>query len=211
MGTSAIVGNSIPTGTGLALAAKINNKNQISVIHIGDGAVEEGAFYESLNFAVVKEIPALYFCENNFYSVYSSLQVRQPESRSIANLANAIGAFTIEGDGNCALSSYKKVKEAIDYCRKERKPVFLELKTFRWLEHCGPNNDDHLEYRTNEEITFWRNKDPIKTLEDDLNSEERKRYNYFCLSLKDEINKAFDFAEKSLPPSQETVHTEIYS
>ena len=74
MGTSAIVGNSIPTGTGLALAAKLNNKNQISIIHIGDGAIEEGAFYESLNFAVVKELYAIYFCENNFYSVYSPLK-----------------------------------------------------------------------------------------------------------------------------------------
>lgn len=211
MGTSAIVGNSIPTGTGLALAAKLNKENQISVIHIGDGAIEEGAFYESLNFAVVKEIPALYFCENNLYSVYSPLEVRQPKSRSIAKMSSAIGAYTVEGDGNCAISTYKNIKKAIDYCRSEKKPVFLELKTYRWLEHCGPNNDDHLEYRSKEEISFWRKKDPIKVLEETLNLEEKQKYNAFCSSLKKEIDIAFDYAEKSKPPSQDNVHTQIYA
>lgn len=211
MGTSAIVGNSIPTGTGLALAAKLNNENQISVIHIGDGAIEEGAFYESLNFAVVKEIPALYFCENNLYSVYSPLEVRQPKFRSIAKMSKAIGAHTIEGDGNFAMSTYENVKNAIDYCRSEKKPVLLELKTYRWLEHCGPNFDDHLNYRSKEEISFWQNKDPIKDLEETLNSEEKRKYKQFCTALKNEIDRAFHFAESSKPPSQDTVHSQIYS
>ena len=83
MGTSAIVGNSISTGTGLALAAKLSKENQISIIHIGDGAIEEEPFYESINFSIVKELPALFFCENNLYSVYSPLDVRQPKGRSL--------------------------------------------------------------------------------------------------------------------------------
>ena len=89
----------LSTGTGLALAAKLNKKDQISIIHIGDGAIEEGAFYESLNFSVVKEIPALFFCENNLYSVYSPLDVRQPNERSLCKLASAIGAHVIKSDG----------------------------------------------------------------------------------------------------------------
>ena len=83
-GTSAIVGNSIPTGTGLALASKLNESGQVSIINFGDGAIEEGAFYESLNFACTKQLPAVYICENNFYSVYSPLNVRQPEGRIIS-------------------------------------------------------------------------------------------------------------------------------
>ena len=170
MGTSAIVGNSIPTGTGLALAAKLNKKDQISIIHIGDGAIEEGAFYESLNFSVVKEIPALFFCENNLYSVYSPLEVRQPNGRSLHKLASAIGANALKSEGNCALDCYENLEKAITYCRTEKKPVFIEFSTYRWLEHCGPNYDDHLGYRSKKEIDFWKGKDPIALLEKKLDA-----------------------------------------
>ena len=66
MGTSAIVGNSIPMGVGLALAIKLQNKKSFACIFIGDGAIEEGVFYESLNFAVLKELPVIFICENNY-------------------------------------------------------------------------------------------------------------------------------------------------
>ena len=79
MGTSAIVGNSIPLGVGLSSSIKTKKKKNISCIFIGDGAIEEGVFYESLNFAVLKNLPVLFICENNLYSVYSPLSVRQPK------------------------------------------------------------------------------------------------------------------------------------
>ena len=83
MGTSAIVGNSIPVGVGLALSSKLKKSDQICVVYLGDGAVEEGVFYESLNFAILKDLRVLFVCENNLYSVYSSLDVRQPKNRKI--------------------------------------------------------------------------------------------------------------------------------
>ena len=69
MGTSAIVGNSIPVGVGLGLSSKIKGPDQISCIFLGDGAIEEGVFYESVNFAVVRKLPVLFICENNSFSV----------------------------------------------------------------------------------------------------------------------------------------------
>ena len=211
MGTSAIVGNSIPTGAGLALAAKLNKKDQISIIHIGDGAIEEGVFYESLNFSVVKEIPALFFCENNLYSVYSPLEVRQPSGRSLYKLASAIGAYAIKSEGNCVFDCYEKIEKAIKYCRKEKKPVFIEFLTYRWLEHCGPNYDDHLSYRSQEEINFWRKKDPIALLEKTLSVEEKNKYLEFCNILESEIDEAFSFAKNDLPPNEDTAYTQIFS
>ena len=83
MGTSAIVGNSIPVGVGLGMSAKIKNTKQVSFIFFGDGAIEEGIFYESINFAIVKKLPVVFICENNLYSVYSPFSVRQPKGRSI--------------------------------------------------------------------------------------------------------------------------------
>ena len=211
MGTSAIVGNSIPTGTGLALAAKLNKKDQISIIHIGDGAIEEGVFYESLNFSVVKEIPALFFCENNLYSVYSGLDVRQPKERSLYKLAEAIGSYSIKSDGNCVFDCFNKIEEAINYCRNEKKPVFIEFSTFRWLEHCGPNYDDDLGYRSKEEIDFWKKKDPILLLERTLEIEEKKKYEKYCNLLENEIEEAFSFAKNDLPPEEDTAYTQVFS
>ena len=90
MGTSAIVGNSIPVGVGLGLAIKLKNEKKISFVFLGDGAIEEGVFYESLNFAIVKQIPVIFICENNLYSVYSSLKVRQPLKRKIYQIKIAL-------------------------------------------------------------------------------------------------------------------------
>ena len=102
MGTSAIVGNSIPTGTGLALAAKLNGNNQVSFIHLGDGAIEEGVFYESLNF-IGKKYSSNLYCENNFYQSIL-LSVRQPNKRKIYKLAESIGAKSYFEDGNNAIN-----------------------------------------------------------------------------------------------------------
>ena len=76
MGTSAIVGNSIPIGAGIAFAEKLKKKNNktLTFIFLGDGAVEEGVFFETINFAVLKKLPCFFICENNFYSVYTSLK-----------------------------------------------------------------------------------------------------------------------------------------
>ena len=72
-GTSAIVAHNIPVGVGMALSIKNKKKKEIVIIYLGDGAVEEGVFFESINFAIIKKLPVLFVCENNFYSVYSSL------------------------------------------------------------------------------------------------------------------------------------------
>ena len=211
MGTSAIVGNSIPTGTGLALAAKLNQERQLAIIHLGDGATEEGVFYESLNFAAVHQIPALFLCENNFYSVYSPLEVRQPNGRCLKTIASALGLKSFFNNGKCPFSIIKIMQEAINFCREKTEPVFMEVETFRWLEHCGPNNDDDLNYRPGNQIKSWFNDDPLKKLELQLDDEQIKKYNEYCQILNDEINKAFEYAELSLPPPIDNLYKDIYS
>ena len=78
MGSTAIVGNTIPIGVGLGLSAQLKETKDVSCVFLGDGAIEEGVFFESLNFAAVRKLPVLFICENNLYSVYSPLSVRQP-------------------------------------------------------------------------------------------------------------------------------------
>ena len=89
-GTSAIVAHNIPVGVGMALSIKNKKKKEIVIIYLGDGAVEEGVFFESINFAIIKKLPVLFVCENNFYSVYSHLKKRQPENRKIYKMVNSM-------------------------------------------------------------------------------------------------------------------------
>jgi TPP-dependent pyruvate/acetoin dehydrogenase alpha subunit len=202
MGTSAIVGNSIPIGVGLALQQSMAKSDYISVVYLGDGAIEEGVFYESINFAVTKKLRVIFVCENNLYSVYSPLKVRQPADRPISNIAKAIGAMSLTCDGNDIFKLRKTFGDAIALTKSSDTPVFIECATYRWLEHCGPNYDNDLNYREQSEFDYWKNKDPIiKAAEQCCLSDYD--LNVIKTELRQEIDEAFDFAENSPFPPQE--------
>jgi pyruvate dehydrogenase E1 component alpha subunit len=200
--STAIVGNSIPLAVGNALHQKIQKLNEISVAYFGDGATEEGAFYESANFAAVRQLPVLFVCENNRFSVYSPLNVRQPEGRSITTLAEAIGLKSIEVDGNDVMKVAEVAAESISSIRNGEGPHLIEFNTYRHREHCGPNWDDDLNYRDDSEIQKWLARDPV-----DLAEEKLFRLNINAGEFKNiekqielDINAAFEFAEQSSFP-----------
>lgn len=164
MGATAIVGNTIPIGVGLALSAKLRSERRISCVFLGDGACEEGVFYESINFAVLHQLPVLFVCENNFYSVYSPLSVRQPKDRRIFEMVRGLGCASEQGDGNDIPSLYSVLKPAVESVRNGQGPMFVELETYRKREHCGPFYDDDLEYRPAEQLEYWLQRDPVNML-----------------------------------------------
>ena len=194
MGTSAIVGNSIPIGVGLGLSAQLKKTKQISCVFLGDGAIEEGAFYEAANFAAVRKLPILFICENNFYSVYSPLSVRHPKGRSIAKMVEGMGINSAEGDGCDAVESHRLIQKAVDTVRSGEGPFFLELFTYRWREHCGPYYDNDLGYRTVEEYEEWLKKEPIGKLEKTL---DPKVVSHTKTEIDAEIQAAFKYADES--------------
>lgn len=211
MGTSAIVGNSIPIGVGLAMGLKLMCSDRITVVYLGDGATEEGVFYESLNFSAVRELPVLFVCENNLYSVYSSLSCRQPKDRKIFNVAQSMGVKAFKFDGNNSNKLTEELGAIVEGIRKTSKPIFVECDTYRWREHCGPNFDDDLKYRDDDEVEAWKANDPIENL-----------ISYLELSQNDitdikesitlEIDQAFSFAEKSpFPDASEAFSDEFAS
>jgi pyruvate dehydrogenase E1 component alpha subunit len=213
MGSTAIVGGTIPVGVGLGLSIQINQTQQVSCVFLGDGAVEEGAFYESANFAALKKLPVLFICENNYYSVYSHLRVRQPEGREIFEMVNAMGVPAEKCDGNDVMLVYKKVNEKIDLIREGRGPQFLEFTTYRWREHCGPNFDNNIGYRSEEEYLDWKRRDPVEHWEKHvvdskmMTSQELKELHD---SVQHEVDQAFNFAEKSEFPEPSEVFTDLY-
>ena len=205
-GSTAIVGNSMPIGVGLALSLQLEKSSAVSAVFCGDGSLEEGVFYESANFAAVRNLPVLFVCENNLYSVYSHLRVRQPKGRKIYKMVEAIGVPALLVDGNDPQAVYKAASDAIAHIRDGRGPFFLELTTYRWREHCGPNYDNDIGYRTEQEFQEWKQKDPIALFEEKLLTEsmiDKVAIKHMEDEIKAEIWAAFDFAESSQFPDPE--------
>ena len=211
-GTSAIVGNSIPIGVGLSFNLIKSKKKNISVVYLGDGAIEEGSFYESLNLAAVKKLPTLFVCENNLYSVYSPLSVRQPKNRNVKKMVKSIGVDSLESDGNDIKKVFNSCKIGINYVRNNRKPFFLFFNNYRWREHCGPNFDNDIGYRTEKEFQIWKKYDPLL-----ISNEVLKKFKISDKFIKEiekvqtsKILSAFKFAEKSKFPDKKELMRNIY-
>ena len=198
MGSTAIVGNTIPVAVGLALEKKLTRKKSIACVFFGDGATEEGAFYESVNFAIIHSLPILFICENNLYSVYSGLEVRQPVDRKIYKMVRAMGISAQHGNGNDVEEVARKVKHAKTMILKSGGPQFLEFDTYRWREHCGPNFDNNIGYREESEFLKWKKKDPLKN----FYSENSQKYIDRKIDIiSREIDDAHQFANDSKFPT----------
>ena len=198
MGSTAIVGNTIPVAVGLALEKKLTRKKSIACVFFGDGATEEGAFYESVNFAIIHSLPILFICENNLYSVYSGLEVRQPVDRKIYKMVSALGISAQHGNANDVEEVARKVKHAKTMILKSGGPQFLEFDTYRWREHCGPNFDNNIGYREESEFLKWKKKDPLKN----FYSENSQKYiDRKIDTISREIDDAHQFADDSKFPT----------
>jgi len=208
-----IVASSIPIAAGYAFAEKRRGGNSIFVSFFGDACIEEGVFHETANFAAQAKLPILFLCENNLYSVYTPLQERQPD-RSLCDVALAHNIRAWEADGNDVFKSYATCREAVDYIRSGNGPAFVSLNTYRWREHCGPNFDNHAGYRTLEEFDFWRERCPVKQVEDMFEreggmSETRRKEIVEALDI--EISAAFEFARNAPLPDLSEASRYVYA
>lgn len=212
-GSTAIVGNSIPIGVGLAHALKLEGKKNLACIFVGDAAIEEGVFYEAANFAALKKLPVLFVCENNLYSVYSNIKVRQPEGRKIHQMVASMGMSSAEFDGNNAIQCYEALSAAAGEIKSGSGPQFLEFHTYRWREHCGPNYDNDIGYRDEKEFLDWKAKDPVKRLESQLFNEkilDEQMIKNIEKEIKTEVDLAFDYAEQSPFPEPSNAFDHLY-
>ncbi len=213
MGSTSIVGGTIPVGTGIGFSISLHGTDQVSCVFLGDGATEEGVFYESINFAALKKLPVLYICENNLYSVYSPLGVRQPAGRNIFEMVRCLGVQSESGDGNDVLDVYTKVSNAVKSIRTGNGPYFLEFATYRWREHCGPNFDNDIGYRTEDEYLQWKTKDPIVSLEATMLQNQTITGGEIVQmdeQLTSEVTSACEFAETSPFPSPAEVSSHLF-
>ena len=160
MGATPIVGGTVPLAVGSAWAARLQRQPRVTVVFFGDGCFEEGVVHESLNFAALHKLPIVFVCENNQFSVYTRLNERQPD-RPIYPIAAAHGLTASSGNGNDLDAVLGLARAAIGRARAGAGPQFLELHTYRWREHCGPNFDDNLGYRSDAEVSAGLAECPI--------------------------------------------------
>jgi pyruvate dehydrogenase E1 component alpha subunit len=160
MGTSAVVCGGIPHAVGCALADRIAGRPHVSVVAFGDGAVEEGGFHESLNFASLRRLPVVFVCENNEWAAFSPLTDRQPHGE-IHRRAAAYAVPGVSVDGNDVGAVQRAATEAVARARRGEGPTLLECRTYRWLEHCGPGDDVTLGLRARADVEAWKARCPI--------------------------------------------------
>lgn len=211
LGATPIVGSTIPIAVGVAFGSVMRGEESVSVVFFGDAATEEGVFHESLNFAALKKLPVIFICENNLYSVYSPLSVRQPEGREIFELARGHGIESYKGDGNDVVEVYTLAEQAIRKARQGGGPTFLEFSTYRWREHCGPNYDNDLGYRTENEFQSWKRCCPIERPKEWLVRDGHFSNQDMVSELETEIEDAVRFAKESPFPEEQSLLKDIYA
>ncbi len=214
LGATPIVASSIPIAVGAAFGAKLKGLNVVTVVYFGEGATEEGTFHESVNFAVLRNLSIIFVCENNLYSVYSPLSVRQPNTRDIVDIAEAHGCEGKRIDGNDVRVIHESASQAVRKARSAGGPTLLECETYRWREHCGPNFDNDLGYRAPAEFEEWQANCPLekaKTYLSELDALSLSWQRDQVDRLSSEIEQAVRFAEKSQFPSRDQLFQDVYA
>ena len=212
-GTSAIVGGAVPIATGAALAAQMKGESHVVVVFLGDATTEEGVASESLNFATLKQLPVIFFCENNFYSVQSPLATRQP-ARSIRGWASGYGLPAVAVDGVNVLAVYEATRAAVERARRGGGPTFIEAPVYRFRAHGGSGDDSRTGYRSEEERETWERIDPIPLFSDYLKSTQRldaAAVDAMEREIANEIAAAFDIALASPNPVEADLYRHVYA
>jgi TPP-dependent pyruvate/acetoin dehydrogenase alpha subunit len=200
MGASAVVGSTISHAVGAALMSKIKNENRIFVTNFGDGALEQGVFHESLNFASLNKVRILFLCEDNNLAVHSPKSERQSFSLESLVASYGIPFYEIE-EGYDFLKVQQKSKIAIDDVRNSNRPVFLKINTARYKEHVGPGEDFSAGYRNESEMNKWKKLDPLIT--------NKELYSEFLGKINNEIEDAVKFGIDSPLPDKKELLSDV--
>lgn len=161
IGASSIVASGIPVAVGAAFANQQAKNGKVIAAFFGDGAVEEGVFWESLNVACLMKLPILFVCEDNGLAVHTRASSTKGY-HSIAGIVAQYNCHVIEESSTDSEVIYQLTKKAIQLIEETKKPVFMQLRYYRYLEHVGVNEDFHVGYRSREDLLEWLQKDPVE-------------------------------------------------
>lgn len=161
MGASAIVGSHIPVAVGVAYANKMHKNGKVAVAFFGDGAIDEGVFWESINAACLMKLPIMFVCEDNGFAVHNPAAQRHGYD-SISDIVSKFKCDVLSDDSTDVEKLYNLAAQARENIIKNQRPCFLHLKYYRYLEHVGINPDFEAGYRSRDEFEKWAQRDPVK-------------------------------------------------
>jgi len=195
-----ILSGALAMGNGSAFASKYQSNNNITVSVIGDGGMEEGIVYEALNLAYLYKLPVLFICEHNTYSTHTHI-LERTNSFDLIEKVKPHGIKCHKFNTNDSLLLAKKMDSIIKEVRKG-KPQFVQINTYRFGSHVGPESDDHYGYRSTKELNMLKKKDPILKMRKILS--DKKNFLQFDknsdIQILNEINEAYKFADTSKFP-----------
>lgn len=212
-GSVPIVGATIPIAVGAGFSHKLDNKKNISVSYLGDGATEEGVFHESLNLAKVNNLPVLFVCENNLFASHMHILERQP-FQSTTRYAIAHGVPALLVDGNDISAVFEAAKTATEHIRNGGGPFYIECVSYRWKGHVGPSDDNDVGLQRSEVLHVWKKRDPIRRLVDTLINNKLITQNDFdtiSYEVRKFIDESWIKAEASDFPDEKYLYSTIYS
>jgi TPP-dependent pyruvate/acetoin dehydrogenase alpha subunit len=160
MGTSAIVGSIISVAVGAAFANKRKGNSKLVAVFFGDGALDEGDFWESLNFACLMKLPVIFVCEDNGLAVHTPTHKRHGYA-SITDIVSKFNCNVLKEDTTDVEVIYKLTDKTIKLIKTNQMPCFMHLRYYRYLEHVGVNEDFNAGYRSREEFEEWYKVDPV--------------------------------------------------
>ncbi len=199
--TSAIVATQIPNAVGYGFGLKQQNRTKMPsgrvICYLGDGATEEGVFWESLNFAALHNIPVLFICENNKYAIYSHQKTRQAND----NIIGRVESFGVNAHyclDNSTRGIYNYTRQLLQKIDETSTPQFLEIPTSRLRDHVGVGDDRVMKFRPDEELQQAIDNDELKKLAEKLPQKLRQQCDERALQA---MTDAIAFAESQPFPS----------
>jgi TPP-dependent pyruvate/acetoin dehydrogenase alpha subunit len=206
LGSLAVVGGSVPLAVGAALASHVLRQGRVCTVFFGDGAVNQGVLYESLNLAAIWSLPVLFVCENNGYAISVPADYAT-SGEGLCDRARAFGLTATLVDGQDLIAVREAAAESVSVCRAAG-PALLECRTYRFMGHSRGDPPSGV-YRSEEEVSEWRLRDPLDIYARavDMTDEERAVAE---ATVEDVIEHALAFARSSPAPDPDEVTKDVW-
>lgn len=203
-----IVGGHVPLGGGIALANKYKQNDRVTACFLGDGAVDQGAFHETLNMSQNWGLPCIYAIENNGYAMGTAVH-----RHSVGELVDRADGYGMKSDvvnGMDVFTVYDKMKEVAEFVRENSEPYLLEIRTYRYRGH---SMSDPMKYRTKEELEEYQKLDPVERIKNYLLDEDiadENKVEEIEDKVEDDVMEAIDFAEESDFPDKDALYDHMF-
>lgn len=209
--TSAIVASTIPVALGTAFANKYKKNRKITAVFFGDGAIDEGVFWESLNIACLMQLPIIFVCEDNHLAVHTSNEQRHGY-KSITNIVSNYKCLSYQSQSTDPEIIYNITKNAIKQMHKKSMPIFLHLKYYRYLEHVGIMTDFHEGYRSEKEFKKWLKLDPVQNLKEKLLNLKisTSQIEKIEKTINNKIRQSLEYAKSDKLPMKEELYQNLF-